>query len=243
MKIRRVRSGVTASAGSGFAKAAISRSTYRSCAAGAVAAGLVGGGVGGERLVVGAGRIERLAEAEAQVGPVRRGVAGTGEGLAQPDDQRIVGPGDRPQSGQPGQGQGLHRIERQGLLVGVAGRGAMAALLVQAAEVDPGRNEAGIEIERRIHLARRIVASRQRLGKDDGAVEVRFLRLLDAAGERLVVRRQGFLPAALVLPLPGQVEPLLRAQLTHGDGSIGKTALPQSQAASGSLPSWRRTAR
>ena len=58
--------------------------------AGAGAARLVGGDVGGEGLVVGAGGVERLAEAEAEVGEVGRGSAGAGDGLPQRRDQRVV---------------------------------------------------------------------------------------------------------------------------------------------------------
>ena len=177
------------------ANAAISASMNRSCARrsyagtrpGTAPAFAIRGSVRSKCRIPGAAGIQHFAERESQVGSVRSGRAGVGDGCAQLRDQRIVRARDLLQPRVARQCDVAVRLQRQDLLVQRAGFGLLAEVLAQVREVEQGGNVVGIERERSLELAFGRVILTQAVGVDHAAVEMNFFGLRDAAIECLLI--------------------------------------------------------
>ena len=109
-------------------------------------------------------------------------------------------------------------------------------VLLQVGEIEQRRHECRVQRQRGMQLGGRRFVSTQAIGIDDAPVEVRFLRLRDAAVECLLVRSEGRFKAARfalqdreVEPRVGQVGPACEQSLVGGFGFVQATRALQSQ--------------
>ena len=133
---------------------------------------LIGGAIGGERLVVTLALIERTSQRVPQVGPFQRGKIGARDCAPKPLDKRVGGVIEHGHFGEAHQRKRASGFELQRLRVNRPRPVAVTRILVKITEIEQGRDIAGPDRERRFERRLRCGGIAEVIGENDRTVEM-----------------------------------------------------------------------